>query len=419
MELTLRLPHRANAWISPVGMGLGGTAIGAALAYWLDPEHGARRRAGAQQKAIHAAKEVSEAASVTGRDLAYRTRGLLAQARGSMAEARARFRGEAPPDSTIAERVRARLGRLCSHPSSLEVSVLGGRVQLDGPVFRAELDQVLKGISRVRGVVAVDNRLEAHETAVGVPGLQGAGPRFERPELLQEHWSPAARLLVGTVGAGLLGWGISRRNLLGAGAGVAGFGLLLRGITNIPARRLFGVGAGRRAVHLQKELFVSAPVEEVFSFFKHFENFPKFMTHVREVAPHGEREQLWRWSVAGPAEMPISWDAEITEYTPNQVIAWKSITGSPIAHAGIVRFQSDRGGTRLGLRLSYNPPGGALGHALIAALGAHPKKQLDDDLLRFKSLIERGKATGAEGTVGKEEIAPESARSPRTPPKPS
>jgi hypothetical protein len=55
----------------------------------------------------------------------------------------------------------------------------------------------------------------------------------------------------------------------------------------------------------------------------------------------------------------------------------------------------------------------------LSATAAHPKKQLDDDLLRFKSLIERGKATGAEGTVGKEEVAPESARPARTPPEPS
>lgn len=415
MELTLQIPRRTNRWSAPVGIGIGGAALGAALAYLLDPAQGARRRAGAQQKAIHAAKEIREAASVTSRDVAYRSRGLWAEALGDLSEIVARMRGEIPPDSVLAQRVRARLGRLCAHPSSIQIESREGRIRLAGPVFRAELDPILKGIARVRGVRDVESRLEAHETAGDIPGLQGEGPRIERPELLQQHWSPAARLLVGATGAGLLAFGGSRRGLLGAGAATAGMGLLLRSLTNLPMKRLVGFGAGRRAIDLQKDLFVDAPVEEVFAFFKRFENFPKFMSHVREVAPHGERERHWRWSVTGPAGVPVTWDAEVTEYASNQVIAWKSVAGSPVGHAGIVRFQPDRGGTRLSIQLSYNPPGGAIGHALISALGADPKKQLDDDLLRFKSLLETGKATGYEGTARKEEVAPESTAPSRTP----
>jgi len=38
---------------------------------------------------------------------------------------------------------------------------------------------------------------------------------------------------------------------------------------------------------------------------------------------------------------------------------------------------------------------GALGHAVAALLGADPKKQLDEDLLRLKSLLEREKASSS------------------------
>lgn len=407
MELTLQIPRRTKHRRAPVGLGLGGAAAGAALVYWLDPAQGARRRAEARQKALHAAKEAAGAASVTGRDLEYRTRGLWAEARSGLWEAVERLRGETPSDRVLAERVRARLGRLCSHPSAIRVESHGGQVRLAGPVFRAERDQVLRGIAGVRGVQGVESQLESHETADDVPGLQGGARRIERPELLQESWSPSARLLVGAAGVGLAGLGAARRSALGTFTGTLGLGLLLRSLTNLPVKRLVGIGAGRRAVDVRKDLFVDAPVEEVFSFFRRFENFPKFMTHVRDVAPLGERNRRWRWTVEGPAGAPVSWDAEITEYAPNQVIAWKSVAGAPIAHAGVVRFEPDRSGTRVSVRLSYNPPGGALGHALIAALGAHPKRQLDDDLLRFKSLLERGKATGFEGTVRKEAIAPE------------
>lgn len=88
------------------------------------------------------------------------------------------------------------------------------------------------------------------------------------------------------------------------------------------------------------------------------------------------------------------------------MIGWRSVEGSLIGNEGTIRFEPDRGGTRLSIRLSYNPPGGALGHALVTALGANPKRQLDDDLVRFKSLLEKGKATGRAERVTKEQVSP-------------
>ena len=43
------------------------------------------------------------------------------------------------------------------------------------------------------------------------------------------------------------------------------------------------------------------------------------------------------------------------------------------------------------MRLSYNPPAGAVGHAIAKAFGADPKSEMDEDLLRMKSLLETGK----------------------------
>jgi uncharacterized membrane protein len=80
------------------------------------------------------------------------------------------------------------------------------------------------------------------------------------------------------------------------------------------------------------------------------------------------------WVGAG---VPIHWQAELTQYVPNRIIAWRSVDGSLIRSAGSIRFEPDDGRTRLSIRLSYNPPGGALGHALVCALGADPKPQLD------------------------------------------
>jgi uncharacterized membrane protein len=87
--------------------------------------------------------------------------------------------------------------------------------------------------------------------------------------------------------------------------------------------------------------------------------------------------------------IPLEWDAVITAQEPNELLAWKSQPDSTIQHAGVVRFQPNaNGGTTVHIHMSYNPPAGAIGHALATVLGADPKKKMDDDLMRMKTMIE-------------------------------
>lgn len=377
---------------SSMGIGLGGLALGAALAWSFDPQRGARRRAGLKQGAAHLARELSESLEASRLDLEHRGRGLLAQVRG-------RLNREPVSDAVLTRRVRARLGRVCSHPGAIATICRDGRVELRGPILRSEVKAVVRALSRVSGVHEVDSHLELHDSPAHIPALQGHAHHPEPPQ----EWAPGTRALVGATGAGLISWALMRRDAVGAGAGLAGLGLLLRSVTNLPTRRLVGIGAGPRAIDLQKDLHVDAPIAEVFAFFEHFDNFPRFMSHVREVVLSGDR---WHWTVDGPMGVPVSWSAQVTQYAQNQLIGWRSVEGSLIGNTGTIRFAPDRGGTRLSLRLSYNPPGGALGHALVSALGANPKRQLDDDLVRFKSLLEKGKATGRLETVTKQQVSP-------------
>jgi len=63
------------------------------------------------------------------------------------------------------------------------------------------------------------------------------------------------------------------------------------------------------------------------------------------------------WVVEGPAGVPVSWDAVVTRFVPNQVLAWKSEPGSAVPNAGVIRFEpTGDGDTRVDIRLSYNPP---------------------------------------------------------------
>ncbi|MBI2894811.1 MAG: SRPBCC family protein [Deltaproteobacteria bacterium] len=376
---------------------IGGLAAGAALMYWLDPLSGRRRRSVARGRAEHLAREARRAIDVTRYDLRHRARGLLEDAVGRLEE-------RPIDDVVLHERVRAALGRVCSHPHSLETPVTNGIVTLRGPVLAREVREIRSRITRVPGIKAVDDRLEVFPDATDVPALQG-GPtrRMGRFELLQERWAPAPRFVAGAAGAALVGAGLAaRRSALGVATGLTGAALLLRAATNLPLRRLVGIGAGRRAVEIVKEIQVNAPVEEVFSFFRAFENFPRFMTHVEDVRRLAEGRT--RWTIAGPAGIPITCECEVTEVRPNRLVAWRSTPGSFVRCEGTILFERLYGGTRLNIRMGYNPPGGAIGHALLELFGADPKKLMDDDLVRFKSLIETGKATGRAETVTKEEL---------------
>jgi hypothetical protein len=212
--------------------GLAGLAAGAGLMYLVDPRGGAWRRSHLAQRAGRAVREVEHGVEAGVRDLEHRARGLAH-------EAKARIEREHVGDEVIVERVRAKLGRLAAHASAIEVISREGKVELAGPVFRAEHGQVLRGVRLVRGVRGVEDRLEPHETSEGVPALQGAGPRRgPRPDPLQERWAPGTRLLAGAAASVFVARALFGRSLLRIPAGVAAaalFGNLLG--ESAPAQR--------------------------------------------------------------------------------------------------------------------------------------------------------------------------------------
>lgn len=263
-------------------------------------------------------------------------------------------------------------------------------------LMRDQLVHVSHKIGDAAGVTARDFRNRSRGWMVSLRSSRGRRNGQTQPaqfELLQEHWSPTARLLTAVAGGILALAGASRRSALGAGLAAVGVGMLSRALTNMEMKRLVGIGAGRNAVDVQKTINIDAPLDEVFEFWTNYETFPYFMSRVREVRQTGSNKS--HWVVAGPAGVPVEWEAEITEFVPNEQIAWKTVPGSAIAHSGVVKFQpAPDGGTRVEVRMSYNPIAGGVGHLVAALFGADPKAQLDEDLMRMKSMIEAGKTAG-------------------------
>lgn len=368
------------------GSVLAGAGMGAGLAYFLDPDRGARRRARVRDSLVHTATMTRRALGAAGRDVAHRTYGTAASLRHLV-------RHEPVDDEVLVERVRAKLGRHVSHPHAIDVNAVDGVVMLSGPILEREADAVIHAVERLDGVRDVIDQLDRHEQADSIPSLQGGRPRpGERIDALQTNWAPATRVLVGTAGAALAVAGAFRRHPGGTVAALLGAGLVARAATNLPANRLFGVGSRRRAVDIQKTIIVDASIDGVYAFWSNYENFPRFMSRVLDVTSSERRPVQSHWNVAGPAGSVVEFDAEITRAVPNEMIAWRTLPGSPVAHAGIVRFDPEPDGrTRVHIRMSYNPPAGWFGHGVATVFGVDPKSSMDADLARMKTLIETGR----------------------------
>jgi CBS domain-containing protein len=145
---------------------LGGIGLGSALLYFLDPSQGRRRRVQARDKAARAARTGHHDVAQIEHDLSNRAKGL-------MARLRARLRSETPDDDVLKERVRSAIGHVCSHPRAIEVSISDGTAWLSGPVLDKEHDRIIRQVGRIRGVRSIEDGLERHLRANGVPSLQG------------------------------------------------------------------------------------------------------------------------------------------------------------------------------------------------------------------------------------------------------
>jgi uncharacterized membrane protein len=214
--------------------------------------------------------------------------------------------------------------------------------------------------------------------------------------------SEVERWLSMAAGVGLASYGLSKRRgttallLAGAGAllvrrGASGhcdtyefFGLNTAG-TGQDTRYALGGSAG---VNVDESITINQPVELLYRFWRNLENLPRVMRHLESV----ERvtDTLSRWRATGPANAIVEWNAEIINEIPNRMIAWQSLEGSDVVSAGSVHFDEvgAGAGTRVRVRLQYNPPGGKVGAALVKLLGRDAATEIRQDLRQFKEAVE-------------------------------
>jgi hypothetical protein len=159
-----------------------GIAAGAMAMYFFDVVSGRRRRALLRDKIVGAGHDAAYFAQAKGKRAVDHMRGVFATRHLDRVT-----RTEPLSDQQLQYRIRARLGRVVSHPKSVHVDVNQGRVSLTGHILSKELDKLLNEVRHNVGVVAVDNQLVCHDSAAHISELQGRDDprgREQRRELL-------------------------------------------------------------------------------------------------------------------------------------------------------------------------------------------------------------------------------------------
>ncbi|MBC8104904.1 MAG: SRPBCC family protein [Cytophagales bacterium] len=128
---------------------------------------------------------------------------------------------------------------------------------------------------------------------------------------------------------------------------------------------------------------INAPTEQVFSLFSHFNDFPKFMSYVKEVTYVDSVTSHWVASVVGDHD----WTAVNENWIEGEQIGWRSISG--LVNHGVVRFENlGSSQTRVNVAIHVTPPAGVLGQ-LVETLGAGRlfETKLQEDLTNFANLV--------------------------------
>jgi uncharacterized membrane protein len=139
------------------------------------------------------------------------------------------------------------------------------------------------------------------------------------------------------------------------------------------------------------------PRHEVYSFWRDWQNLPRFARHLKSVEDLGDGRT--RWTAVGPKEEDVTWEAETTEDIPGERIAWRTVGDADVPNEGEIVFLDapmDRG-TEVMARLAYDIPYGIAGKLTAKTSGASPEAEVGETMRRFKALLECGEIAINEG----------------------
>lgn len=152
-------------------------------------------------------------------------------------------------------------------------------------------------------------------------------------------------------------------------------------------------GAG---INIEASISIMRPRNELFAFWRDVTNLPLVLRHLDSVEEVGDG--VTHWKAHGPRDIKVEWDAHLINEAPGEYLAWESLPGGDIEHAGSVHF-ADAGehGTEVLVRMRYRPKGMNVGFGVAKFLNPLTELEVLEDLRRLKHVMETGVDITVEG----------------------
>ncbi len=256
---------------------------------------------------------------------------------------------------------------------------------------------------RVARVIGIDDDEANRNTmfAIGVRELASGVGILARERPVGPVWTRVGGdvMDLALLGRALRSDHAERNRLAAATAAVVGLTILDVLAGRSLARESATRPAARRppGIRIRKAITIDRPRDEVYRFWRNFENLPRFMQHLERVRVLDAR--LSRWVARAPAGASVEWTAELMEDQPNELIVWRSVDGAAVPNTGSVQFTpASHGGTAVLVELRYQPPGGRLAALVAKLFGDEPDIQVGSDLGRLKQVLELGEVVHSDAT---------------------
>jgi uncharacterized membrane protein len=148
---------------------------------------------------------------------------------------------------------------------------------------------------------------------------------------------------------------------------------------------------------IEASVTIRRPVEEVFTFYRDFNNLPSFLGDVMATEQIGPA--AYRWTIQGPLGIRAGWTIKVSEERTNALIRYQTVAPLGLRTYWEIHFASGSEAGQTEVREVMKAPLGRLGRAAFALIGKFPAEEVSANLHRLKEIMETGRVTDTSYSV--------------------